>query len=124
MKTARVVLILACAFAAAGMIVGCQTPFSTGLTSTLGTTGTSSTTSAVMTEPPDRMWLTGMYDLEEGSLSIKLQSPDGEYPFDELLVAPTHGEIEMELDPAVGEWRLIVTGPGGVGWYSVRLRYR
>jgi hypothetical protein len=104
-------------------IAGCEIPHSVGLVSTIGTSGTRSTTNFEIGELPDTLTLAGAYEVIEGSLSATVRAPDGRPAFAATWYAGERGRIDEALTPLAGTWTITVESPGGGGSYEVRVVY-
>ena len=109
--------------AVAALFAGCTTPFSIGLRGEIPTGGITGTSSVFIETLPDRLWLTGSYDIRDGSLTIDVFAPDGSARFSREFEAIAQGQIREELQPMIGEWTISVSSATGEGSYDVRLQY-
>lgn len=109
--------------AALAVIAGCEIPHKVGLMSTFGTDGVYGETELDLTELPVRLTLTGGYEVIDGSLSVAIHAPDGSVPYAATWHAGERGELNHELVPQTGTWRIVVESDGGRGSYDVWLAH-
>lgn len=121
--TTRRTVLVAAVLTAFAVIGGCEIPHKVGLMSRFGIDGVYGETELDLTELPDRLTLTGGYEVTDGSLSVSIHAPDGSVPYAATWRAGERGELAEDLVPQAGTWRIVVESDGGRGSYDLWLAH-